>query len=400
MLKRLLGSLVLATLAEPAFAQMSDDIVKIGVLTDMSGPYSDNLGAGTVLAAQMAAEDFGGTVNGVPIEIVSADHQNKTDVGATVAREWFDVDGVDAITELGYSAVALAVQELARDKEKIVLATGPGNPAFTSESCSNFGFHWAYDNYALGKVLANALFDQGRESWFFITADYSFGKSLEDAAATFVKQRGGEILGTVAHPLGSTDYSTYLLQAQAAGADVIALANAGADMTNATKQAIEFGNVAAGQTIGALLTDLSSIHALGLENAQGLTFTQSFYWNMNDQTRVWSERFMERFDGRAPTSLQAAVYGAVTHYLKSIESAGTDDAVAIAAMMREMPINDFYTENASIRPDGRVIRDMYLVQVKTPEESGGAWDLLKVIATIPGEEAFRPMSEGRCSLGQ
>lgn len=382
----------------PALAQMSGDMVKVGVLTDMSGPYSDNVGAGSVLAAQMAADDFGGTVNGAPIEIVSADHQNKTDIGGTVAREWFDVDGVDAVTEVVSSAVALAVQELARDKKKILLATGPGNPALTGEACSPFGIHWAYDNYAYGKVLAKALVDQGKSDWFFITADYSFGQSLEAAASQFVSAQGGEIVGGIAHPLGTNDFSTFLLQGQASGADVIALANAGSDMTNAVKQANEFGITAAGQTVAALLVNLPDIHALGLQDAQGLTFTDSFYWAMNDETRAWSERFMERFDGRAPSSLQAAVYGATTHYLKAIEAAGTDDAEIVAAKMREMPVNDFYTQDATIRADGRLVRDMYLMQVKSPEESEGPWDYYKLVDTIPGDEAFRPMSEGGCPL--
>ena len=398
--RRIIGCTVAASLAAaaPAAAEMSDNMVKVGVLTDMSGPYSDNVGAGSVLAAQMAAEDFGGTVNGVPIEIVSADHQNKTDIGGTVAREWFDVDGVDAVTEVVSSAVALAVQELAREKKRILLATGPGNPALTGEACSPFGVHWAYDNYAYGKVLAKALIDQGKKDWYFITADYSFGKSLEAAAAKFVNAQGGEIRGGIAHPLGTTDFSAFLLQGQASGADVIALANAGADMTNAVKQANEFGITASGQTIAALLVNLPDIHALGLKNAQGLTFTESFYWDMNDKTREWSKRFMDRFDGRAPSSLQAAVYGAVTHYLKAVEAAGTDDAEVTSAKMREMPVNDFYTTNASIRPDGRLVRDMYLMQVKSPDESNGPWDYYKLLDTIPGEDAYRPMSEGGCPL--
>lgn len=398
--RSLIGCTFAATLAvaAPVAAQMSDDMVKVGVLTDMSGPYSDNVGAGSVLAAQMAAEDFGGTVNGVPIEIVSADHQNKTDIGGTVAREWFDADGVDAVTEVVSSAVALAVQELARDKKKILLATGPGNPALTGEACSPFGVHWAYDNYAYGKVLAKALIDQGKDTWYFITADYSFGKSLEAAATQFVNEQGGEIRGGIAHPLGTNDFSAFLLQGQASGADVIALANAGSDMTNAVKQANEFGITNAGQTIAALLVNLPDIHALGLQNAQGLTFTDSFYWDMNDETREWSARFMERFDGRAPSSLQAAVYGAVTHYLKAIEDAGTDDAEVVSTKMRELPVNDFYTDNANIRKDGRLVRDMYLMQVKSPDESEGPWDYYKLLDTIPGEDAYRPMSEGGCRL--
>ncbi len=378
--------------------EISGGVVKVGVLTDMSGPYADNVGAGSVLAAQMAAEDLGGTVNGARIEIVSADHQNKADVGAALARQWYDQDGVDTITEVVSSGVALAVQAISREKQRVFLATGPGTPDLTGKACSPFGVHWAYDNYALGNVVAGAAVRRGLKNWFFLTADYSFGHALEEQAARVVKANGGTVKGSVRHPLGTADFSSYLLQAQGSGAEVIGLANAGTDFINAEKQADEFGIKAGGQTLAALLVNLPDIHALGLPKAQGLLLADSFYWDMDDATRAWSKRFMARFNGRAPGSLQAAVYGAVTHYLKAVQAAGTDEAGAVMAQMRQMPIHDFYTKNAHLRRDGRVVRDMYLLQVKTPAESRYPWDYYKVVETVPGDKAFRPEAEGGCSL--
>ncbi|CAO3439405.1 ABC transporter substrate-binding protein [Azospirillum doebereinerae] len=381
-----------------ASAEISGGTVKIGVLTDMSGPYSDNVGAGAVLAAQMAVEDFGGKVAGAAIEVVSADHQNKADIGSGIARRWYDVEGVDTITEVVSSAVALSVQQISRDTNHLFLATGPGTPDLTGKACSPVGIHWAYDNYALPTVATTALLKRGLKDWFFLTADYSFGHALEGEAARVVKASGGNVVGSVRHPLNNSDFSSFLLQAQASKATVIGLANAGADMINAVKQAGEFGVTAGGKTMAALLVNLPDIHALGLESAQGLTFAESFYWDMNEETRAWSKRFMDRFQGRAPGGLQAAVYGAVTHYLKAIEATGSDDATKVAEQMRKTPINDFYTKNASIRPDGRVVRDMYLMQVKEPSESKKPWDYYKVLETVPGDKAFRPMSEGGCPL--
>lgn len=388
---------VIAT-PNPASAEISDGVVRIGVLTDMSGPFSDNVGAGSVLAAQMAVEDFGGTVAGAPIEIVSADHQNRADVGSTLARRWFDAEGVDMITEMVSSAVALSVQELARERNRMAIHTGPGTPQLTGEACSPVGFHWAYDNYAYANVVASAIVDRGLDEWFFLTVDYSFGHTLEESATHFVEQAGGRILGRVRHPLGASDFSSFLLQAQASGASVIGLASAGTDMTNSLMQANEFGLIEAGQAVASLLVNLPDIHALGLQDAQGLMLADSFYWNMTDETRAWSERFMERFDGRAPGSLQAAVYGAVMHYLKAVEATGTDDAAVVAEAMRQMPIEDFYTDGGVIREDGRVLRDMYLFQVKSPDQSSGPWDYYEHLATIPGEQAFRPLADGGCPL--
>ncbi len=394
----LMAAAAAVSFAGPASAEISNGTVKIGVLTDMSGPYADNVGAGSVLAAQMAVEDFGGKVAGMPVEVVSADHQNKADIGLALARKWYDTEGVDVITEVVSSGVALAVQQLSRDKNKVFLATGPGTPELTGKSCSPNGVHWAYDNYALATVATAPLVQQGLKSWYFITADYSFGHALESEAARVVQANGGNVLGSSRHPLNSSDFSSYLLQAQASKAQVIGLANAGSDMMNALKQANEFGLTSGGQSIAALLVNLPDIHALGLASAKGLIFSDSFYWDANDKTREWSKRFMARFNGKAPGSLQAAVYGAVTHYLKAVEATKSDAGSVVVPEMKKLPINDFYTANASIREDGRVIRDMYLLQVKDPKDSKYPWDYYKILQTVPGDKAFRPLAEGNCPL--
>ncbi|MGX9425923.1 MULTISPECIES: ABC transporter substrate-binding protein [Bradyrhizobium] len=397
-----LRSIVLAVsaalAATPAAAEISGGVVKIGVLTDMSGPYADNVGAGAVLAAKMAVEDFGGKVAGVPIEVLSADHQNKADIGLGIARRWYDTEGVDTITEVVSSAVALAVQQLSRDKNKVLLATGPGTPDLTGKACSPVGIHWAYDNYALANVATAPLVHRGLKSWYFLTADYSFGHALEAEAAKVVTANGGQVLGSARAPLNTSDFSSYLLQAQASKAQVVGLANAGADMMNSLKQANEFGLTDGGQNIAALLVNLPDIHALGLNSAKGLMFADSFYWDLNDRTRAWSKRFMERFNGKAPGSLQAAVYGAVTHYLKAVEATKSDEGTVVAQQMRKTPINDFYTVNGTIREDGRVLRDMYLLQVKQPSDSKYPWDYYKVLATVSGDKAFRSLKDGNCPL--
>ena len=394
----LAGGVIAAHAVTASAQEISDGVVKIGVLSDMSGPYSDNVGEGAVLAARMAAEDFGGTVLGAPIEIVSADHQNKADIGSQIANRWYDTEQVDVITEVVSSAVALAVQEISRNKDRVFLATGPGTPDLTGSACSPVGVHWAYDTYALANVVAGAAVRRGLKDWFFLTADYSFGHTLEDNARRVVEANDGKVLGAVRHPLNSADMSSFLLQAQASGAQVVGIANAGADMINAVKQAQEFGLVASGQNLAALLVNLPDIASLGLDNAQGLILADSFYWDMNEETRAFSERFMERFNGRAPGSLQVAVYGAVMHYLKAVEANGGDEAVSTAAKMRELPIEDFYTSGATIREDGRVMRDMYLFRVKKPEESQYDWDFYEVLETVPAEQAFRPEAEGGCPL--
>ena len=379
-----------------ARAQISDNVVKIGVLNDQSGLYADLGGPGSVVAARIAVEDFGGTVLGKPVEIVFADHQNKSDVGVAIAREWFEVGNVDMAIGFDHSAVALAVEQLAYEKNRIAIAGAVGSTAFTGKSCTPTEASWIYDSYALTTSLAKAIVAEGRDSWFFITVDYAFGHSLEADATAAVKAAGGKVLGSVRHPLNTADFSSYLLQAQASGAKVVAFANGGGDMVNATKQANEFG-LTKNQTIVSLLVFNSDVHSMGLQAAQGLKFVTAFYWDRNDETRAWSKRFFDR-QGRMPTMPQAAIYSAIRHYLGAIAAAGTDEAKAVMAKMRETPVNDFYVKNGRLREDGRLIHDMYFAQVKTPSESKGVWDYYKVLATIPGDQAFRPLAEGGCPL--
>ena len=382
--------------AHDARAQISDDVVRIGVLNDQSGLYADLGGPGSVVAARMAVEDFGGTVLGKPVEIVYADHQNKSDVGAAIAREWFEVGKVDMVIGFDHSAVALAVEQLAAEKGRIAIAGAVGSTAFTGKSCTPTEASWIYDSYALTTSLAKAIVAEGRDTWFFITVDYAFGHSLEADASAAVRAAGGKILGSVRHPLNTADFSSYLLQAQASGAKVVAFANGGGDMVNATKQANEFG-LTKNQTIVSLLVFISDVHSMQLQAAQGLKFVTAFYWDRDEETRIWSKRFFER-QGRMPTMPQAAVYSAIRHYLGAIEAAGTDEAKAVMAKMRERPVNDFYVKNGRLREDGRLVHDMYFAQVKTPAESKGPWDYYKLLATIPGGQAFRPLAEGGCPL--
>ncbi len=392
-----LAAAALAALGGPVHAQISDDVVKIAVLDDMSGVYADITGQGGVLAARMAVEDFGGKVLGKPIEVVFGDHQNKADIGAALTRQWYDVEKVDMITGLGNSAVALAVQQITRDKNRINLVSGAATTDLTGKACSPNGVHWTYDTYALAKGTGTAVVKNGGSEWFFLTADYAFGHSLENNVSTIVKAAGGKVVGSARHPLNTPDFSSFLLTAQSSGAKVIGLANAGGDTINSIKQAAEFGITRKGQQLAGLLVMITDIHALGLKTAQGLMFTESFYWDLNDETRAWSKRFMDRHRA-APTMLQAGIYGATLHYLKAVQAAGTDEAKAVMAKMREMPINDFMTRNGRIREDGRVIRDVYLLKAKAPEESKGPWDYMHVISTIPGDEAFRPLSESECPM--
>ena len=394
-----LGLGLFAVSASGALAQISDNVVRLGVLDDMSGPYADIQGPGDVVSVKMAVEDFGGTVLGKPIEVLSRDLMNKADVGAQIAREWYDVDHVDAILGLGNSAVALAVQDITRQKNRIDIVAAAGSTDLTGKACSPIGVHWVYDTYALANGTAGAIMRRGgADTWFFITTDYAFGHSLERDAAAVVKKSGGKVVGVVRVPLNNADFSSYLLQAQGSKAKVIGLANAGADLINSIKQASEFGIVASGQKLAGLLVLITDIHALGLRTAQGLLFTEAYYWDQNDETRAFAKRFMERHSGRPPTMFQAGIYGAAMHYLKAVKAAGTDEAKAVMTEMRKMPINDFMTKNGRIREDGRVMRDMYLLEAKTPEESKGEWDLMKVVATIPADEAFRPLSESECPL--
>ncbi len=378
-------------------AQISDGVVKIGVLNDASGAYADLGGKGSVLAAQMAVEDFGGTVLGKPIEIVSADHQNKADIGAAVARQWFDAEHVDMAIDFDNSSVALAVEQLAKERNRIAIATAVGTQDFTGKQCSPTGIAWAYDSYALTNSLARAAVKKGLDTWFFVTVDYALGASLEADATKAVLAAGGKVIGGVRHPLQTADFSSYLLQAKSSGAKVIALANGGDDMTTATKQSNEFGISAGGQTMVSLLVFITDVHSLGLQAAQGLTFVTAFYWDRDDDTRTWSKRFFER-QKKMPTMGQASVYSGVHHYLTAIAAAGTDEAKAVMAKMREIPVNDFFAKNGHIREDGRLVHDVYLVQIKKPEESKYPWDYYKILATIPGDEAFRPLHEGGCPL--
>ncbi|MCW2239734.1 ABC transporter substrate-binding protein [Azospirillum canadense] len=372
--------------------------VRVGVLTDMSGNYADPAGKGAVIAAQMAIDELGGKVLGRPVELLQADHQNKADVGSVVARKWFDVDGVDAVFEMVSSAVALAVQDIAREKKKVTVATGAATSALTGAACSPTGIHWVYDTYSQANSTARELVRQGGDSWYFITADYAFGHALQADATAIIEANGGKVLGAVRHPLGTVDFASYLLQAQASGAKIIAFANAGKDFSTAITQATEFGLGSDGkQKLAALLVTLSEAHALGTKGAQGLYLTEGFYWGLNDETRAWSQKFYERHKAM-PTSFQAGTYSAVRHYLRAVEAAGTDDADAVVAKMREMPVDDMFARGGKVRPDGRMVHDMVFAQVKSPSESKGEWDLYKIVQTVPGDAAFRPLDKGGCKL--
>ena len=393
----LIAGLVYAVSGGAASAQISDDVVKIGVLTDMSSLYADATGKGSLAAVQMAVADYGGKVKGKPIEVIAADHQNKPDVGVNIARNWYDNEKVDAIFDLPTSSVALPVSALTREKNKIHMNSGAGSSDITGIACSPNTVHWTYDTYALSNVAGKAMVKRGEDTWFFVTADYAFGMALERDAANVVKESGGKVLGQVRHPLNSSDFSSFLLQAQASKAKVIGLANAGGDTTNALKQASEFGITQGGQKMIALLQEITDTHALGVKATQGLIVTDAFYWDMNDETRAFSKRFNEKV-GHMPTMIQAGLYSATMHYLKAIEAIGTDEAPKVMAQMRDTPINDFFAKNGKIRIDGRMVHDMYLFEVKKPEESKGEWDLYKLIATVPGDEAFRPLDKGGCPL--
>jgi branched-chain amino acid transport system substrate-binding protein len=400
MLKKLFAgtatvALTAGVLTGAAQAQISGDVVKIGVLTDKSGLYADVAGEGAVVAAQMAVEEFGGKAAGKPVQVISADHQNKADISSNIARQWFDTDGVDAIADLVTSSTALAVQEVARDKGKVTLVSGAATSRLTGDACSPTGFHWAYDTYALAVGTGRAVVRNGGKSWFFITADYAFGHSLEADVTREVKALGGEIKGSVRHPLNSSDFSSYLLQAQGSGAQVIGLANAGTDTTNSIKQAAEFGITQAGQSLAGLLLFISDVDALGLQTAQGLVLTTGFYWDLDDETRAWSAKY-EQKTGKKPTMVQAGVYSSVLHYLKAIDAAGTDDGLKVANKMKELPVKDMFARNAKLLPNGRLAHDMYLAKVKQPSQSKGRWDYYDIVTTIPAAEAYQKPEESGC----
>ena len=394
-----LGGIVAAAVGLTAASIMSlaqaqaPQPLKIGLLAGLSGVYGD-LTQGEVEAMQLAVEDVGGKVLGRPVEIVSADHQTKPDIGASIARKWYD-EGVKMITGLDTSSVALAVRKVSQEKGQIDLNVGAGSTDLTGPACSETGAHWVYDTYALAHVTGNAVVKDGGDSWFFITADYAFGKSLEDETAAVVKAAGGKVLGDVKHPLSTQDFSSFVLQAQGSKAKIIGLANAGMDTVNAIKQSAEFGVVKGGQKLAGLLMFANDIQSLTLPVAQGLVLTEAFYWDQNDETRAWTKRFRAKKD-KLPNMQIAGAYSATLHYLKAVQAAGTDDPKTVMAKMRETPINDVMTKNGKLREDGRVIRDMYLFQVKTPAESKGKDDIYKLVASVPGEQAYRPLKEGKC----
>lgn len=382
----------------PGSAGSGNGAVKIGILHDASGPYKDNQGMGDNVAVRLALEDFGNEVLGKDIEVIYADHQHKPDIAVGIARQWYDVDGVDVIMGLGNSAVALAVQELTREKNKINISTAASSSELIGKACSPNGFLWVHDTYAVATSAARALTRAGLKTWFFITADYAFGHALEHDAAGIVEEEGGKVLGRVKHPPFSPDLSSFLLQAQASGAQVIGLANAGVDTVNSIKQAAEFHITEGGkQRAAAMLFLITDVKSTGLQAAQGLTVTLAYYWDLDDQTRSFAARFEKEMQ-RPPTMYHAGLYGAVLHYLKAVKAAGTDDTQAVLNEMREIPINDMMTKNGRIREDGRVMRDMYLFEVKKPSESKSNWDLLKKIAVVPAEEAALPLSESECPL--
>jgi branched-chain amino acid transport system substrate-binding protein len=398
MRSNLLGAALIALIVPiAAQAEVSGGVVKIGVLTDMAGVTADVTGKGSLVAAEMAVREFGGTVLGKPVQVISADHQHKPDIGTGIARQWFDVEGVDAIVDVPNSGVALAIQGLAREKKKIVLYSGAGTTALTNEQCSPFGVHWTYDTYAVSHGTASAVVEAGGTTWFFLAADYAFGQQLQKDASDVISAAGGKVVGGVRHPLNTPDFSSFLLTAQSSGAKVIGIANAGSDTINAMKQANEFGIVKGGQNLAAMILFLQDIHTLGLEAAQGTYLTTASYWDLNDATRAWSKEFSAKA-GMPPSMLQAGVYGAVRHYLKAVAKAGTDDADKVAAAMREIPIDDVFSQNAKLREDGRVTRTMYLARVKKPSESKYPWDYLEIVRPIPPEETVWPLAESKCPL--
>ena len=377
--------------------KISDGVVKIGLIEDMSGLYADITGVGAVTAAQMAVDDFGGKVLGQPIEVIHADHQNKPDIASSTAREWFDAQHVDALLDVAASATALAAIEVAKQKNKIVVLNGPGAVRITNEACTAVSVHYTFDNYALSHGTGGAMVRQGYDTWFFITADYAFGHDLEQNTAAVVMENGGKVLGEIRVPLNNSDFSSALLQAQASRAKVIGLANAGGDTINSIKQAAEFGIIRGGQRMAGLLVFINDINSLGLEAAQGMLLTDGFYWDRDEETRAWSQRYFKLMN-RMPNMVQAGIYSSTQHYLQAVAAAGTDETAAVMAKMKSMPIHDFFAKNGRIREDGRMMHDMYLQEVKKPSESRGPWDFYKLVATIPAEEAFAPLAQSKCPL--
>lgn len=393
--RMLLATALVALFAGGAEAQVS---VKLGVLNDRSGTYADLSGEGSVIAARMAVEDFKAKDKGINVEIISADHQNKPDIGSNIARQWYDQDGVDVILDVPTSSVALAINQITREKNKIFINSGAAASDLTGKQCSPNTVHWTYDTWALANGTGSAMVKAGGDTWFFLTADYAFGHALERDTIAVVEKSGGKVLGTVRHPFPGSDFSSFLLQAQSSGAKVIGLANAGGDTINSIKQAAEFGITQAGQNLAGLLVFITDVNALGLQTAQGLVLTESFYWDLNDETRAFAKRFAEKSGGKMPTMVQAGVYAGTLHYLKAVEALKDKDSAKVMAKMKEMPTDDPLFGKGQVRADGRKIHDMYLFEVKKPEESKGPWDYYKLVATIPAAEAFRPLDQGECPL--
>lgn len=388
-----LAASIIFSAMSPVQGHAGDTEVKLGVLTDMSGIFSDANGKGSVVAAQMAVDDMAGQLAGFSVHVVSADHQNKPDIGAGIARKWFDEDGVDVVLDIPVSPIALAVQSIAEEKDKIVLLSSAGSSDITGKACSKNTIQWTYNTFALSNVAGRAMVERGEKAWFFITTDYAFGHALERDATAAIEAGGGKSLGHALNPIATPDFSSYLLSAQASGANVIALASSGGDMQSAVKQAAEFGIQAGGQKLLGLLFDVTDIKALGLDVTKGMLLATPFYWDRDDESRAFGQRFM-KIHGRAPTMHQAGVYSATLHYLKSVAAAGTDETQAVLEKMRETPVNDMFAHNGTIREDGQMIHDFYLVEVKSPSESKGEWDYYKVLSTVPGEQAFQPL--GSC----
>jgi branched-chain amino acid transport system substrate-binding protein len=394
----LCGLLLATTTLTPALAQQgANQAVKIGILNDQSGVYADYGGKGSIEAAKMAIEDFGGEVLGKKIEIVTADHQNKPDLAVSIARRWYDVEGVDMITELTTSSVALAVQELSAQEKKIDIVVGAASSRITGDACTPYGFHWSFDTRALGVGTGGALTEAGGDTWFFLTADYAFGYSLEKDTGDIVKAKGGKVLGAVRHPLNSSDFSSFLLQAQASKAKVIGLANAGLDTTNAVKQAAEFGIVAGGQKLAGLLMTLSEINGLGLNAAQGLVLTESFYWDRDEKSRAFADRFFKRTQ-RMPNMIQAGTYSSTLSYLKAVKAAGTKESDAVVKKLKELPVDDVFAEGGKVLANGRMVKDLYLFEVKKPSESKKPWDFYKQLAVVPGDKAYPSAKDSGCPL--
>jgi len=395
----LLAAAIIA-FATAARAEFTGKVIKIGVLNDQSGLYADLAGQGSVMAAKMAAEEFGNKIEGTPIEVIFADHQNKPDIGSNIARQWFDVDGVDVIVDVPTSSVALAIGQLTKDKNKVFLASGPATSDLTGSKCSPNTVHWTYDTYALAHTTGKAEVDAGGKTWFFLTADYAFGAALERDTTEVILANGGKVLGGVKHPLNTTDFSSFLLQAQSSKAQVIGLANAGGDTINSIKAASEFGIVKGGQKLAGLLVFVTDVHALGLQTAQGLLLSESFYWDRDDKTRAWAKKWSQRMGGnKMPSMVQAGVYASVMHYLKAVKALKSDaDGKAVVDEMKKLPTDDPLFSKGVIRADGRKMHPMYLYEVKAPAESKGEWDLYKLVKEVPADQAFRPLDKGDCSL--